>query len=93
MFESGKSSIYQYESGIPEMKTIFEILKECEGIYGARFSGAGHRGAVIGLINPKYKKSIKNKIDLIYPQKHPEYKDKYEVNFCKTADEASYVKR
>ena len=75
------------------MKTIFDILQDAPGVYGARFSGAGYRGAVIGLINPEYKQEIKQRIDEIYPEKHPEYKDKYEVNFCKTADGAAYVKR
>ena len=67
MFESGESSFYQYESGIPEMKSIFYILKDCPGVYGARPSGAGYRGAVIGLIDPAYKEQIKAKIDEIYP--------------------------
>src|SRR5690606_21102916 len=92
MFESGASSIHQYESGIPEMITIYNILKDCPGVYGARFSGAGYRGAVIGLVDPKYKDLIKEKVDSIYPVQHPEYKDRYEVNFCKTADGASLVK-
>ncbi|AZP04914.1 GHMP family kinase ATP-binding protein [Jeotgalibaca ciconiae] len=92
MFESGESSFYQYESGIPEMKSIYYILRECKGVYGARPSGAGYRGAVIGLIDPAYKEEIKAKIDEIYPVRHPEYKDSYAVNFCKTADGANIVK-
>lgn len=89
MFESGKSSFYQYESGIPEMMSIYYLLRECEGVYGARPSGAGYRGAVIGLIDPAYKEEIKAKIEAEYPKRHPEYKDVYEVNFCKTADGAA----
>lgn len=91
MFESGESSFYQYESGIPEMKTIYDLLCECEGVYGARPSGAGYRGAVIGLVNPAFKEEIKAKIDSQYPRRHPEYEDLYEVNFCQTADGASLV--
>jgi len=92
MFESGESSFYQYESGIPEMKTIYDILRQTEGVYGSRPSGAGYRGAVIGLINPAYKESIKKSIDEVYPVKHPEYKDVYAVNFCKTDDGARLIK-
>ena len=92
MFESGESSFYQYESGIPEMQSIFYLLKECKGVYGARPSGAGYRGAVIGLIDPAYKEEIKATIDANYPVRHPEIKDLYEVNFCKTADGAHLVK-
>ena len=88
MFESGKSSIYQYESGCPELITIFEALEDCPGVYGARFSGAGYRGCCIGLVDPKYKEEIKQRIDSVYPQKHPIYKDDYKVHFCKTGDGA-----
>jgi len=91
MFESGDSSFFQQESGIPEMKTIFDILRKSEGVYGARPSGAGYRGAVIGLVDPAYKDQIKEAIDQEYPKTHPEIEDVYEVNFCKTADGAGYV--
>lgn len=91
MLESGESSFYKYESGIPEMKTIYNLLCECEGVYGARPSGAGYRGAMIGLVNPNYKEQIKAKVDAEYSRKHPEYKDLYEVNFCKTVDGAGLV--
>ena len=88
IFESGKSSIYQYESGCPELITIFEALADCPGVYGARFSGAGYRGCCIGLIDPKYKEDIKQRIDSVYPQEHPKYKNDYKVHFCKTGDGA-----
>lgn len=88
MFESGESSVHQYECGCPELITIFNILKECPGVYGARFSGAGYRGCCIGLINPEYKEDIKDVLDRKYPLSHPEYKDVYRVYFCKTADGA-----
>lgn len=91
MNKSGDSSVHQYESGCEELTTIFEILKETEGVYGARFSGAGYRGCCIGLINPAYKEAIKQKIDDIYPVQHPAYKDVYAVHFCKVDDGARYV--
>lgn len=73
------------------METIYNILKETEGVYGARPSGAGYRGAVIGLVNPEFKEHIKARIDEVYPSSHPAYKDVYEVNFCKTDDGARFV--
>lgn len=84
MFESGESSIVNYESGCPELITIYNILKDTPGVYGARFSGAGYRGCCIGLIDPKYKNEIKQSVDSQYPIKHPEYKDTYKVYYCKT---------
>lgn len=91
IFESGESSVHQYECGCEELITIFDILKETEGVYGARFSGAGYRGCCIGLVDPAYKQSIAEKIAEIYPVKHPEYRDIYQVHFCKTDDGARVV--
>lgn len=91
MFESGESSFYQYESGIPEMELIFNVLKETPGVYGARPSGAGYRGAVIGLVDPAYKESIKANIDEVYPRAYPELADKYHVSYARQADGAHYV--
>lgn len=88
MFESGESSIFSYESGCPELITIYEILRECPGVYGARFSGAGYRGCCIGIVDPAYKADITARIDEIYPQLHPQYKDAYNVHFCKSGDGA-----
>ena len=88
MFESGASSIHQYESGCPELITIYNILKETTGVYGARFSGAGYRGCCVGLIDPAYKAEIKAKIDATYPVAHPDYQDIYKVYFCQTSDGA-----
>lgn len=92
MNESGESSVYQYECGCPELITIYDTLKNTEGVYGARFSGAGYRGCCIGLIDPKYKESIRKSMDAVYPVKHPEYKDVYNVHFCKVEDGARFEK-
>ncbi|MGH2075721.1 hypothetical protein ACRCJS_08245 [Aerococcus urinaeequi] len=50
----------------------------------------GFRGAVIGLIDPTYKVSIKELIDCI-SKKHPEIKEKYAVNFCQTDDGSIFI--
>lgn len=91
MFESGESSVHNYQCGCPELITIFEILKKTPGVYGARFSGAGYRGCCIGLIDPAQKEFIKEKIDQEYPAKHPDYKESYKVYFCKTDDGARII--
>ena len=90
MNKSGDSSVNLYESGCPELISIFNILKETKGVYGARFSGAGYRGCCIGLVDPKYKDEIKKSIDEKYPKLHPDYKDLYRVNFASLDDGARY---
>lgn len=86
IFESGHSSIYNYEAGSPELIKLHEILTETEGIYGGRFSGAGFKGCCMALIDPKYKENIREKVTSEYCKAFPELKEKFSVCFCKTAD-------
>ncbi|MDR1317938.1 MAG: GHMP kinase [Spirochaetales bacterium] len=88
VFESGESSIHQYESGAPQLITIYDILRNSPGVYGARFSGAGYRGCCIGLSDPAYRDEIEQRIHSIYPAKHPEFKDVYQVHFAGLDDGA-----
>jgi len=37
-FESGHSSIYNWETGSPELKTLYEIMTHTDGIYGVLHS-------------------------------------------------------
>ena len=62
-FESGKSSIENWETGSPELKKLYEIMTVTDGIYGGRFSGAGFKGCCMALIDPVYEESIKEKAD------------------------------
>jgi galactokinase/galacturonokinase len=88
MFESGDSSVQNYESGSPELITLYHILKETPGIYGARFSGAGYRGCCIALVNPEYKDSIREQVTKAYLQSYPQFKSLFQIDFCKMDDGA-----
>jgi galactokinase len=81
--ESGASSVYNYESGCPQLITLYEIMHACPGVYGARFSGGGFRGSCIGLVDPAYREQIVATIDARYPVAHPEMAGQYSVHFCK----------
>lgn len=85
-FESGHSSIYNYETGSPELKELYEIMTHTDGIYGGRFSGAGFKGCCLGLIDPKYKESIQEKVTREYLKAFPHLEGKFSVHFCKSAD-------
>jgi galactokinase len=91
MFQSGDSSIQNYQCGCPELITIFETLKSVPGVYGARFSGAGYRGCCIGLVDPSCHEELEVRMAAVYLIKHPSYADKYKIYFCRTADGASYI--
>ena len=85
-FESGKSSIYNYETGSPELKKLYEIMTETEGIYGGRFSGAGFKGCCMALIDPAYADSILEKVERDYLSAFPNLKGKYSAYICNSAD-------
>ena len=50
IFDSGYSSIHNYECGCDELIRLYDILHGMEGVYGARFSGAGFKGCCMALI-------------------------------------------
>ena len=87
-FESGKSSIVNWESGAPEQIKLYEIMTQTDGIYGGRFSGAGFKGCCIALIDPSYEESVARSVTEKYLAAFPHLKDKYRVTVCESADGA-----
>ncbi len=85
-FESGRSSIYNYETGSPELKKLYEIMLETDGIYGGRFSGAGFKGCCMALIDPAYEEHIVEKIGREYLNAFPNLEGKYSAHICASAD-------
>ena len=81
--ESGASSVHNYQSGCPHLVTLYTILRDCPGVYGARFSGGGFRGSCIGLVDPAYREEIVRTIAARYPAAHPDVADRYSVHFCR----------
>ena len=88
MLASGASSVHNYESGCPHLTTLYEILSECPGVSGARFSGGGFRGSCIGISHPDYRDEITAFIAERYPVVHPDIADCYSIHFCQTAEAA-----
>lgn len=82
IFESGTSSIENYETGSEQLEELHSIAKRTEGIYGGRFSGAGFNGYYMALINPKYKEQIEKNIREEYLKIYPQYKDDFKIYFC-----------
>ncbi|MBR4533352.1 MAG: galactokinase [Bacteroidaceae bacterium] len=85
-FESGWSSIHNWESGAPEQIRLYEIMTQTDGIYGGRFSGAGFKGCCMALIDPAYEESIRRTVTEQYLKAFPEMKGKYDVYICDSAD-------
>ena len=85
-FESGESSINNYESGSDELITLHNIINSCPGVYGGRFSGGGFKGCCIALVDPTKKEEITKYVTKEYLKVFPQYKDTFEINYCNTAD-------
>ena len=85
-FESGWSSIHNWESGAPEQIKLYEIMRETSGIYGGRFSGAGFKGCCMALIDPNYADAIQEEVERKYLSAYPEMKGKYSFHLCESAD-------
>lgn len=85
-FESGRSSIENWETGSDELKALYEIMLHTDGIYGGRFSGAGFKGCCMALIDPAYEESILRIIEEEYLKRFPDLKGRYEAVICHSAN-------
>ena len=90
-FDSCESSIHNYQCGSSELISIYNIIRPLQGVYGGRFSGAGFKGAVIALVDPKYKDSIEKELTEKYLAEYPEYKETFQVFWVKPDDGARFV--
>ena len=85
-FESGRSSIVNWESGAPEQIRLYEVLRATDGVYGGRFCGAGFKGCCMALIDPAFEESIVQHVTAEYLSCFPHLKDKYSVHITNSAD-------
>jgi len=89
-FESGWSSIHNWESGAPEQIRLYEIMRETPGIYGGRFSGAGFKGCCMALIDPAFTDEVSERVTRAYLKDFPAMEGKYGVYICDSADGLSF---
>ena len=85
-FESGHSSIHNWETGSPELIRLYEIMRETKGIYGGRFSGAGFKGCCMALIDPAEEDAILASVEKAYLSAFPALEGKYSAHICNTSD-------
>ena len=86
VFESGYSSIHNYECGCPELIRLYEIMCGTDGIYGGRFSGAGFRGCCMALVKRDKAEDVMHRVEEEYLKSFPELKGKYLGALCHSAD-------
>lgn len=85
-FESGRSSVENWETGSPELIRLYEIMTHTKGIYGGRFSGAGFKGCCMALIDPSYEAQILEAVEREYLESFPHLRGKYSAHICHTAN-------
>lgn len=86
VFESGRSSIENYECGCPELITLYEIMTKTDGIYGGRFSGAGFKGCCMALVDPEKAEQVLAMVEREYLKAYPALQGKYLGTICESAD-------
>lgn len=86
IFQSGRSSIENYECGCPELITLYNIMTETDGIYGGRFSGAGFKGCCMALVDPEKAEDVLRTVEEKYLKIYPALKGKYLGALCDSAD-------
>lgn len=90
-FDSCESSIHNYECGSPELISIYNIMRHLPGVIGGRFSGAGFKGAVIALVDPKHKEAIEKELTEKYLAEYPEYEKTFKVFWVHPDDGARFI--
>lgn len=71
MTASGASSIHNYECGTAELVTLYELLRDTPGVFGARFSGGGFGGSCIALIDSGAGEDVVEAVARGYTDAHP----------------------
>ena len=91
MAASGRSSIDNYECGAPELVDLYEALLDAPGVYGARFSGAGFRGACLALVDPPAFAAAAGAVRERYLRRYPRYAATFGVFRCASGPPASLL--
>ena len=91
MNASGESSITLYESGSPQLITLYHILSQLPGVFGSRFSGGGFGGSCIALIDPAARDSVAAAIRQHYPVAHPQEAAHCSMHICRSAGPVGLV--
>ncbi len=86
VFESGYSSVHNYECGCPELISLYNIMTETDGIYGGRFSGAGFKGCCMALVDPDKAEDVVAHVSERYLAIYPALEGKYLASICHSAD-------
>jgi len=86
MYETYKSSIEQYECGIPAICDLQDIVSSTAGIVGSLFMGGGYGGCVVGFVEKDHATVAAKRIQTTYQKIRPEVADRAAVFLTQSAD-------
>jgi galactokinase/galacturonokinase len=86
IYQSGRSTIQNMETGSPHLNKIYESILGLDGVYGGRFSGAGFKGCCMALTDPERRDSVRDRVSHEYLRAFPKLEGQFEVFFCQSAD-------
>jgi galactokinase/galacturonokinase len=72
MNDSCESSMEFYECGSPPVHDLQQIVSTTDGVWGARFSGGGFGGCVVGFVSPAHAEQAVDTIKAAFVARHPE---------------------
>ena len=90
---SGVSSVENYECGCAPMNALRAIVCATRGVFGARFSGAGFRGCVVGLVDAAEAEAAAKSVRETYSAAFPELAGDARVALVGTGDGARIIER
>ena len=67
LYESHMSLRHQYEVSCDELDALVDICAECDGVVGARMTGAGFGGCVLCLVQQNAVSEVTSRVELEYP--------------------------
>lgn len=88
---SGVSSVENYECGCAPMNALLKIVCATRGVFGARFSGAGFRGCVVGLVDASEAEAARTSVFESYAAAFPELARDAETMLAGTGDGARII--
>ena len=91
MAESCRSSIEQYECGIPTIHDLQQIVCSTAGVIGSRFGGGGFGGCVVGLVTPKRAADAIKEIRDAYLTHYPKTAGRAEFYLARSSDGVEFL--
>ncbi len=68
--QSHQSLRDDYEVSCTELDTIVSTAQQCDGVYGARLTGAGFGGCAIGVVDPDAAAGVIHTVEKTYKNRH-----------------------